>query len=123
MIAARTIRCKVFAIGVPNNDEVPNTDPPNNVTEVADAASFQKETSAPRFRPSDLVPWADPYIAGLVRRLQSDVRKEVAAAERPVRSRFGAPVADLEWPWDGGDADVDTVDMDQAEDLNWDQRF
>jgi hypothetical protein len=35
----------------------------------------------PRFvrKPSTLVPWADPYIAGLVRRLQSEVRMERAA--------------------------------------------
>ncbi|RIK73376.1 MAG: hypothetical protein DCC67_17990 [Planctomycetota bacterium] len=33
-------------------------------------------------RPSDLVPWADPYIAGLVRRLQSEVRME-RARQRP----------------------------------------
>jgi hypothetical protein len=30
-------------------------------------------------KPSQLVPWADPYIAGLVRRLQSEVRMERAA--------------------------------------------
>jgi hypothetical protein len=30
-------------------------------------------------KPSELVPWADPYIAGLVRRLQSEVRMERAA--------------------------------------------
>ena len=29
-------------------------------------------------KPSTLVPWADPYIAGLVRRLQSEVRMERA---------------------------------------------
>lgn len=32
-------------------------------------------------KPSALVPWADPYIAGLVRRLQSEVRMERARAE------------------------------------------
>ena len=31
-------------------------------------------------KPSTLVPWADPYIAGLVRRLQSEVRMERAEA-------------------------------------------
>lgn len=29
-------------------------------------------------KPSSLLPWADPYIAGLVRRLQSEVRRERA---------------------------------------------
>jgi hypothetical protein len=38
-------------------------------------------------KPSTLVPWADPYIAGLVRRLQSEVRMERAArAERGERT-------------------------------------
>lgn len=32
-------------------------------------------------KPSALVPWADPYIAGLVRRLQSEVRMERALAQ------------------------------------------
>lgn len=30
----------------------------------------------PRFRPSDLLPWADPYIASLVHKLQNEVREE-----------------------------------------------
>jgi hypothetical protein len=34
-------------------------------------------------KPSALVPWADPYIAGLVRRLQSEVRLERAALAQP----------------------------------------
>ena len=29
-------------------------------------------------RPSDLLPWADPYIARLVRNLQEEVRQEMA---------------------------------------------
>ncbi len=32
-----------------------------------------------RFRPSDLVPWADPYIASLVHKLQREVRQEQTA--------------------------------------------
>jgi hypothetical protein len=54
------------------------------------------------YKPSALVPWADPYIAGLVRRLQSEVRFE--------RASVMAPHADLEPPspsfdpdWDGWD--------------------
>lgn len=38
-----------------------------------------------RFRPSDLVPWADPYIASLVRKLQREVREE-RQAEKSVDS-------------------------------------
>ena len=30
-------------------------------------------------RPSELVPWADPYIAGLINKLQAEVRSERAA--------------------------------------------
>ena len=47
------------------------------VVRVAEAPS----AGGPRFgrKPSQLVPWADPYIAGLVRRLQSEVRMERAA--------------------------------------------
>lgn len=41
--------------------------------------------SRPRFRPSDLVPWSDPYIAGLVRKLQDEVRNE---AEMPWNEPF-----------------------------------
>lgn len=40
---------------------------------VADGLRFTR-------KPSALVPWADPYIAGLVRRLQSEVRLERARA-------------------------------------------
>lgn len=60
------------------------------------------------FKPSELVPWADPYIAGLVRRLQSEVRFE--------RASF-APEADLEpsrpsveSDWDGWDQPRWTMD-------------
>jgi hypothetical protein len=77
-----------------------------------------------RYKPSALVPWADPYIAGLVRRLQSEVRfdRAEAASFEPSHleacpSRGGvavrrlAPRADLEPPsptvdaeWEGWDA-------------------
>jgi hypothetical protein len=116
MLAARTIRCKVFAI-----------DARNNVTEVSEGdAPKYANSPAPRFRPSDLVPWADPYIAGLVHRLQSDVRKELAQAARTRAARFAAPVGDLEWPWDDGVADMETVETEEptsSDGLNWDQRF
>lgn len=34
------------------------------------------QRSQPRFRPSDLVPWADPHIRSLVEQLQNEVRAE-----------------------------------------------
>jgi hypothetical protein len=55
------------------------------------------------YRPSELVPWADPYIAGLVRRLQSEVRFERAIIA-------AAPQADLEPPAPSIDADWDAWD-------------
>jgi hypothetical protein len=78
-----------------------------------------------RYKPSALVPWADPYIAGLVRRLQSEVRfaRAEAADYEPSHletcstsgsvsvRRLSAPKADLDPPspsvdsdWDGWDA-------------------
>jgi hypothetical protein len=51
------------------------------------------------YKPSELVPWADPYIAGLVRRLQSEVRFE--------RAGIASPHADLEPPSPSIDADWD----------------
>ncbi len=45
-----------------------------------------------RFKPSDLVPWSDPYIAGLVRKLQDEVRESqsriTAEAELPWNEPF-----------------------------------
>lgn len=35
----------------------------------------------PRFRPSDLLPWADPHIRSLVEQLQHEVRSEAAQRE------------------------------------------
>jgi hypothetical protein len=84
-------------------------------------------------KPSALVPWADPYIAGLVRRLQCEVRMERAAlagttaarqpSTLPAFSDRGAalcfhasPAADLDPPspcdsdWDFNDAPCWTHD-------------
>ena len=48
-------------------------------------------------RPSDLLPWADPYIARLVQNLQQEVRYERSSA--PGGWRSTAPLqADLEPP-------------------------
>ena len=47
--------------------------------------------SRPRFKPSDLLPWSDPYIAGLVRKLQDEVRDSSrvnAEAEMPWNEPF-----------------------------------
>lgn len=48
-----------------------------------------------RFRPSDLVPWADPYIASLVHKLQREVREEADA-----RRKEATLDAAEDWGWD-----------------------
>ncbi len=114
MITARTIRCKVITVEADPRCDAINS--PKN--ERADAT--------PRYRPSDMLPWADPYIAGLVKKLQADVRQEVAQTNRKASTRFGAPVADLEWPWEDTGADFEpvTVDAPTTDDgLNWDHRY
>ena len=114
MIAPRTIRCKVITIEADPREGSP------------DSPAAEHADGTPRFRPSDLLPWADPYIAGLVRKLQADVREEVAGANRLATTRFGAPVADLEWPWEDTGADLEPVTVEapgDADGLNWDQRF
>lgn len=47
-------------------------------------------------RPSELVPWADPYIAGLVKRLQNDVRREREASGEA--DALAPPTAELDPP-------------------------
>jgi hypothetical protein len=76
MNAPRTIRTIVVTI---EGDDVDT--PPTN----------QKVQQA-RFRPSDLVPWSDPYIASLVRQLQEEVRESRQAPASRFRS-------EAEMPW------------------------
>lgn len=62
------------------------------------------------YKPSALVPWADPYIAGLVRRLQSEVRFEratVLAGSHVAADSY----ADLEPPSPSIDADWESWDQ------------
>jgi hypothetical protein len=68
MVAARQIRCVVVEVPVENVD--------------------MPRFTQPRFRPSDLLPWADPHIRALVEQLQQEVREENArrAAERATES-------------------------------------
>jgi hypothetical protein len=64
MVAARQIRCVMIETSA----------------ETVDMPRFTQ----PRFRPSDLLPWSDPYIRSLVEQLQQEVREENArrVAER-----------------------------------------
>ena len=92
-------------------------------------------------KPSTLVPWADPYIAGLVRRLQSEVRMERAARAERGEQRAGVDmfddrgaagvlkhaspkhvspsVADLDPPSPTSDEDFEWFDVPRF-DLDWD---
>ncbi|MEM8943802.1 MAG: hypothetical protein AAGD11_01360 [Planctomycetota bacterium] len=60
-------------------------------------------------RPSDLLPWADPYIARLVTKLQNEVRDE-RTQSRLVSRLASAAVAELEPPSPGTENDWDWND-------------
>ncbi|MEQ8847248.1 hypothetical protein [Botrimarina sp.] len=60
MVTARKIRCLVVVAETDSDGQV-------------------HYTQQPRFRPSDLLPWADPHIRSLVEQLQDEVRDEQAA--------------------------------------------
>ena len=57
-------------------------------------------------RPSDLLPWADPYIARLVAKLQNEVRDERTQA-RVVSQDSRSCLAELEPPVPGTDSEWD----------------
>ncbi len=80
----------------------------------------EQEVASDRFRsrPSDLLPWADPYICQLVENLQREVREDRAQKDRAMNQRIKrqnpmrstGPRADLEppsplteadWEWGG----------------------
>ena len=69
-------------------------------------------STQPRFssRPSDLIPWADPYIAQLVTKLQKEVRRErmglseSSNASGVLEADLEPPspsTSDFEWEWTG----------------------
>ena len=61
-------------------------------------------------KPSTLLPWADPYIAGLVRRVQSEVRMERAAMADGVL-KHASPNADLDPPSPTTEEDFEWFDV------------
>lgn len=58
-------------------------------------------------RPSDLLPWADPYISRLVKDLQNEVRQERLQSRRALRSCNPlksdldppSPCTESDWEW------------------------
>ena len=66
MVAARKVRKVVGVV-------VQESDPMEGLTALAGPLSGSRFAG----RPSDLLPWADPYIARLVRNLQEEVRQEM----------------------------------------------
>ena len=95
MVAPRTIRCLVI--------EVP-----------AELAAMSPRARA-RFRPSQLVPWADPYIASLVHKLQDEVRHErrsqCATLERTCER------LDLDVPWNDEGFEFEPADEESPFDF------
>lgn len=81
MVTARKIRCMVIVADT-------------------DSAGRTTYTEQPRFRPSDLLPWADPHIRSLVEQLQEEIRDE-QAERRGVRPSS----SDLE-RWEELDAEL-----------------
>lgn len=76
MNTPRTIRTIVISVPADNIDAHPSS----------------QTASKSRFRPSDLLPWSDPYIASLVRKLQDEVRQE----QQGPASRL---TSEAEMPW------------------------
>lgn len=82
MVAEKTIGCAVVCVPA--------------------ETSRMDERHQARFRPSDLVPWADPYIASLVHKLQREVREERQAQLKAERD--AAPAwAPCRWDGEAGD--------------------
>ena len=51
-------------------------------------------------RPSDLLPWADPHIARLVKRLQDEIRQQRRSASRMISELDPpSPVTDSDSDW------------------------
>lgn len=79
MVNASKIRC-VVVVATPEvigmNERTPNSNDDVQRSTFRMGTSYQ---SKPRFRPSDLLPWADPHIRSLVEQLQAEVREETAS--------------------------------------------
>lgn len=90
----------------------------------AETRASEPRAAARGLRPSELLPWADPYIAGLVTQLQDEVRREqrraALAKARERRQAGGAaawPKADLDPP--SPQTDFDWSREDDGPQRNW----
>lgn len=72
----------------------------------------------PATRPSDLLPWADPYIARLVTKLQDEVRDE-RTQTRKVSRIAGNCLAELEPPQTGMEPPSTDNDWDWDKEPRW----
>ena len=79
------------------------------VVEVPVVSSRGRRMGSPR----DLLPWADPYIAGLIRKLQAEVRAERAERGITKRLRGASSLQSEATPPNGeGRLDFDVADYD-----------
>ncbi len=58
-----------------------------------------ERTSDRMGRPSDLLPWADPYIARLVQNLQEEVRYERSTSPLRAELEPPCPTSEPDWDW------------------------
>jgi len=100
MVAPRKTRkifCTVIRVSVADDNSMrANNQRPNS----------QQPSNRLTTRPSDLLPWADPYIARLVTKLQDEVRSE-RNQTRVVSRIAGNCLAELEPPSPSTDNDWD----------------
>lgn len=96
----RTIRTIVISVPVEDVDTHPSS----------------RLASSSRFRPSDLLPWSDPYIASLVRKLQQEVREE----QQPASDRLACE-AEMPWnePFEQFDEEQPSFSIDPDNLLRW----
>lgn len=72
MVTTHQIRCIIVHVA----DETTNMNLPSPSNKHNNEFLRVNAPSSPRFRPSDLVPWSDPCIAGLIHKLQNEVRDD-----------------------------------------------
>lgn len=95
MVAPRKIRCLVIEVS-------------------AETAAMSPAARA-RFRPSQLLPWADPYIAQLVHKLQDEVRFERGSQCATIEKTCER--LDLDIPWNDEAFEMEPTEEDSPFDF------